>query len=105
MYCIMLPDSKRRIGLPSSNVSVIHGILFLTLIPQAVKSIGEIVADLPLGFISRNHGSFCVFLAISILWTLYGSLTAVSVRHEAKLGLNSYPSSSRSIVILMPLGV
>ena len=47
----MLPDSKRRIGLPSVKVSVRAGMR-------------------PLGLISRNQGSFWVFFWMSILWVV-----------------------------------
>ncbi len=47
----MEPDSKRRIDLPSLKVSVRAGMR-------------------PFGLMSRNQGSFWVFLEISILWTL-----------------------------------
>lgn len=54
-YCMMLPLSKRRIVLPSENLSVNAGMR-------------------PLGLISRNHCSFCVFLEMSILVNSYGRL-------------------------------
>lgn len=48
---MMEPDSKRLMGFPSVKVSVRAGIR-------------------PLGLMARNHGSFWVFLDMSILWTL-----------------------------------
>ena len=61
-YCMILPLSNSRIGLPSSHLSVSAGIR-------------------PLGLISRNHGSFCAFFENSILCTLYGILISISVSH------------------------
>jgi len=52
---MMLPDSNSRMSLPSLNVSVSAGMR-------------------PLGLISRNHGSFCTFFDMSILWVVYGRL-------------------------------
>ena len=47
----MEPDSKRRMVRPSEKVSVRAGMR-------------------PLGFISRNQGSFWVFFWMSILWVV-----------------------------------
>ena len=58
-YSMMLPLSKIRMGLPSSNLSVMAGMR-------------------PLGLMSRNHGSFWVFFENSILVTWYGRLERVS---------------------------
>jgi hypothetical protein len=50
-YCMIPPDSKRLIVLPSVKVSVKAGMR-------------------PLGLMARNQGSFWVSLLMSILWTL-----------------------------------
>lgn len=47
----MLPDSKRRMVLPSLKVSVRAGMR-------------------PLGFMERNQGSFWMLVWMSILWVL-----------------------------------
>lgn len=54
----MLPDSKRRIVLPSGKESVRAGIR-------------------PLGLIWRNQGSFWVSLVMSMAWVLYGKLCEI----------------------------
>lgn len=53
--CMMDPDSNKLIVWPSVKVSVKAGMR-------------------PLGLIARNHGSFWVFLEMSIFSVLYGSL-------------------------------
>lgn len=49
-YCMIEPDSKRRIFWPSLKVSVRAGMR-------------------PLGLMARNHGSFCSFLEKSSFLT------------------------------------